>query len=712
MKEISNRTQTPLNIVAHTLVLGGLVLTPLLVVPFFTNFMVTSKLLVMFVMALLLIGVFVWQTLERRTFEIPRSPLVVALVFFGLSALVSSIIATQYPVENFLGLGGAYISLAIIAVVGGLLIKGKSASDFQLAFNAMTIILALLTVSQVLGFGPSRLSNAVAPYLNLPNTGIFNVAGAPFIAAQIFGLSLLASAVAWLKTRKLDIMNLAVLGAAVVGLLVTIPSLLPGQEASPLLLPPGVSWTIAIDIMKEPRSALFGVGPENFSAAYTLLKPAWINGQIWWNSNFGQGFDVPLTLLATTGLFGFGTWLVLAIKLVRQTRAHLNEFPFLSTILLGSLLLQVLFPVNIVLLLIQAVALAFFIANVEPRKNYLVHLLKIDNADLLPFNFVQKKNSPLILALIPFVLAAVITGAGLYAVGRAYAASYAFFQSSVAMQEDDGVKVYELQQQATVLNPYVASYRSNYALTNLAIATSLANKTDATQQEQEQISALIQQAIREARAATVLRPVDYQTWQVLGQIYRNLIGSAEGADQWAVSAYAQAINVNPTDPLLRIELGGLFYGAQQYNEAISLFQQAAELKPDLPNSHYNLANSLKAAGQLELARTAYQRTLALLPADSQDYILANQELEELEKQIAEQGDEAGAATDTGAGVPTDATPTAQSQTIPSVINQNVNESDASVVGQPSTEELNTPSSDMPASETQSSETTPAASPTL
>lgn len=687
------------NTAAHFLLLGTLLLTPLVIIPAFANFMVTSKLLILLVAAVLLVGVFVWQTLQRRVLEIPRSTLVAAVAAFGVAALASSLLASQYPVENLLGLGGAYVAVAVIAVLGSMLLRKKSNQDFQMAFNAMAIILTVLTVSQVLGFGPSRLVNALTPGLNLPNTGLFNVAGAPFVAAQIFALALVANAYAWFRTRRIEVVNIAAAVAAVIGLVVTVPSVLPGQEAAPVLLPAGISWSVAVDVIKEPRSALIGVGPENYSAAYTILKPAWVNGQDWWNTVFGQGFNVPLTLLATTGLIGLAAWLVLAVKIIGQTRMHASQLPFLSSLLIGSLVLQVIFPANVVVLLIQAVALAYFIANIEPGKVSKLHFLKVENNDRLPFNFALKNRpSPLVVALLPIVLAALITGAGLYAVGRAYAASHAFFQSSLALQENDGVRVYELQQQATVLNPYIASYRSNYAMTNMAIAAALANKADVTPQEQEQISSLIQQAIREARAATLLRPLDFQTWQVLAQVYSNLIGSAEDADQWAIQSYVQAINTNPTDPMLRIELGGLFFASQQYEQAVSLFQQAVELKPDLPAAYYNLANALKAAEQWQAAQSVYQQLLALLPADSEDYILVTQELEEVEANIPEE--EAGA--EGAAGIEE----TAGNQGgLPSLLNENVNQPAGSLL-QPSTESL---SGTEPA-ETQT-EPQPTASPT-
>lgn len=637
--------------------------------------MVTTKLLLLFVVAIILVGLFVWHALYYRVLELPRTLLLPALIAFGLLSFLSSVLASPYPVENLLGLGGAYVGAALIAIVGGILLAPKTAKHFQLVLNASLIVLVVLSITQALGFGPSRFLNTLFPYLGLPNTGLLNVAGSPFLAAQLFVLGIAANGLSWLKTKKADALTIVALGASIVGLLLTVPLILPGKEASPALLPLGVSWTVGVDVLKAPRSALIGVGPENYSSAYAILKPAWINGQVWWNLPFGQGFDVPITLLVTGGLLTLIAWLFLAFRTVVESHRQLKMLPFIGGFLIGSIVLQLLFPVNIPILIVQAVAWAFLIANMEPRKVSVLHIFKISqHSHFFPFSLGDSKQPRSGLGkAIPLVIAVVIMGSSLYLVGRAYAASKAFFDASVAIQSNDAVRVYELQQQATILNPYVASYRSNYALTNLAIASALASKADITDQEREQVAALIQQSIREARAATVLRPDDSTTWLTLAQVYRNLIGSAEGAEDWTVSSYVEAINTNPTDPLTRIELGGVFFSQQQFDQAAALFQQAAELKPDLPNAYYNLANALKAAGRLQDARTVYQQLLTLLPADSEAYIQANGELEEVEEQIAAQPEGEGAEV-TGPN-------------LPSITEQNVLETSSQVLNQPSTESL-------------------------
>ncbi|MDQ3008457.1 MAG: tetratricopeptide repeat protein [bacterium] len=672
MFDAPQHTTTQLERFSQFLLLALTVTTPLIVLPFFTNFMITTKVLFLLVSAVLLLSVFIWNTLRRQAFEMPKSILILPLVLFGVSTLASSLFTTTYPVENLLGMGGIYLAATIIALFGSGTLKKHSAELFSKILTVAGSLVAITTLLQTVGMGPTRILNVFFA-TELPHSNLFNITGSPFIAVQLLGVLALAHLASYAVTRKLTTFQLVNLPIILVGLIMNILLILPGKEASPLLLPFGVSWSIAVDVMKEPRSALIGVGPENYSSAYMIFRPSWTNTTLWWSNIFGQGANVPLTLLATGGLFALGAWIFLAARALGLARAQYSAHPFISTLVAATFILQLLLPSNVVLLSIQAIALAYIISLTQRGTNT-IHILK---AAVLEASFPTAKR-PGFLFLIPIAIAAAIGGFFLYGIGRAYAASNYFLRSSTALQENNAVLTYDLQRQAIDMNPYLSLYRSNYALTNLAIATALSNKTDITEQETQQVSQLIQQAIREAQAGTQLRPSDSQSWRVLAQIYRDLIGTAEGADQWALSAYVQAINTHPTDPALRVELGGLFLGAQQFPQAASLFQQAAELKPDYANAYYNLANTLKATNDLANARTAYQQTLALLPTDSPDYIQANQELEELEKAIA--------ATGSAEAPVTENNEVEASPTVPSLLDQNINESPGSAVT-PASEEL-------------------------
>ncbi len=234
-----------------------------------------------------------------------------------------------------------------------------------------------------------------------------------------------------------------------------------------------------------------------------------------------------------------------------------------------------------------------------------------------------------------FLLIAVIIGSG-YSLGVAALASYKFFKADQAGQNNRMTDMYQLQQQAISLNPHVASYHRRYALTNLALATALINKTDLTTADQTTLTKLIQQSIREAQIATQLQPTNASNWQILGQIYNNLIGTVTDADQWAISSYLHAIQLDPTNHKLKIALGSVFYSTDQFEPAVQLFTQAIELKPDDANAHYNLANTLVKQGKFMTAITAYEHVLELVEPGTADYQAAATELAATQTKLGQQ----------------------------------------------------------------------------
>jgi tetratricopeptide (TPR) repeat protein len=236
-----------------------------------------------------------------------------------------------------------------------------------------------------------------------------------------------------------------------------------------------------------------------------------------------------------------------------------------------------------------------------------------------------------------------------YLTGRAWASYHQQYLANQGYLENDAIQVYDHQRQAVVLNPYLDTHRRTYALTNLQIALALSNKADITEQEQEQVSQLVSQAVREGRAATTIDPLDSRNWVVLAQIYQELVGSAEGADQWAVSAYVEAISTDPSNPLLRLQLGHLLLGQEEFQQAANLYQQATNLKPDLAAGYFHLGNALVKTQQLEQAQQAWKQALILLEAGTEDYQIVEEALAQLEEQIEKQGGTTGQAAQPGTG---------------------------------------------------------------
>jgi tetratricopeptide (TPR) repeat protein len=105
---------------------------------------------------------------------------------------------------------------------------------------------------------------------------------------------------------------------------------------------------------------------------------------------------------------------------------------------------------------------------------------------------------------------------------------------------------------------------------------------------------------------------------------------AQGADQFAIQSYSQAVALDPTAPDLRLSLGGVYYALGDYESAIDAFKMAVLTKPDYANARYNLAIAYREKGEIKKAISEMTTVLSLLDPNSQDYQTAKNELEALE----------------------------------------------------------------------------------
>jgi cytochrome c-type biogenesis protein CcmH/NrfG len=220
---------------------------------------------------------------------------------------------------------------------------------------------------------------------------------------------------------------------------------------------------------------------------------------------------------------------------------------------------------------------------------------------------------------------------------RAYAAEYYLRKSIEAAIANNGSATYDFQRKAINMNPQRSEYRNTYAQTNLLLASNLSQSENLTDNDRSTIQTLIAQAIREARLSTeVVNPLSAGSWEVRANVYRSLIGVADNADRWALGAYNTAIQLDPTNPRLRLEAGGIYYVNQDYLSAANLFRQATNLKPDYANAHYNLAQALKQLQNYPLAQRELELVLRLIDQDSIDYQRVTAEIEELKTLTAGQ----------------------------------------------------------------------------
>ncbi len=371
------------------------------------------------------------------------------------------------------------------------------------------------------------------------------------------------------------------------------------------------SWVVATETLKY--RPLQGVGIGNFGQAFNLWKPASFNVGPNWPNSFFWSSNLALQVWIELGLIGLLLGMLASIAFIREQLGRSNELmAAVAAILLW------LSPVNLVVMIVL-----MWLATRSLRAK----------TSSLNWQVGEKGMN-----IAPIVLGILMVGGGLVLMYNwvcAFKGEVNLRKSVVYAAKNEGNKTYEWQIKAIQASPNNAEYRAIYSQTNIALASGILSQKDISEEQKQQASVLLEQAVREAKAAIALDGGLVGYWSNLAFIYQQLIGSVEGVEDWCYQSLNQAIVLSPNDPGLRMELGGLSFGAGRYDEAERIFEDAVRLKPDMANAWYNWAHAAKKLNKIEMAVNRLSQAVALVPVDSGDYDLASKELEEWKKEYEE-----------------------------------------------------------------------------
>jgi len=593
-------------------------LAPIVFLPFFTDPYDFGRQIFILVGVFIVFAFLAIKSFLEKKLSLQKSPYLLSVFLLFLVFVASSAINGPNKMSSLTAIVGpaSFLLLLLVLIISANIIKPKFA---LYALLGSGIVLTLISLILFLGKFTFPLN---FPSLNLSIGKAWSPTGSLISQAVILAMLVpIGFALIYEEVQKKNLLlgTLVFLGNTLILAGLGVALYLLTNEAKPILVPQQTAWAIAAESIKNVKFAVFGMGPGQFINAFTSFRPISFNASEFWNLRFGVSSNWYFQLLTEVGLLGLLIYLGLAIKIFkggwRALRAE-KISPFTLAIyisLIIFLLSQLVWPINFSMLIVFFILLGL----VEKKEQ------KIE-ADFSPLG-----NLVIIFFAIPLLFFGVL----FYFGGKVALANNYFLNSIKAANQNDGIKTYNLQIKAIQTDPSSAAYRMAYAQTNFALANSLATKKDLTDNDKSTISQLIQQSLREAKAAVSLDPGNAVAWENLSSLYSSLINFAQDADTWAVSSYQEAIKVDPLNPRLRIELGGVYYGQKNYNQAANLFLQATNLKPDLANAHYNLANALKELGALVDAKNEYEVAQSLVQIDSNDYQKVTAELEEVKKRI-------------------------------------------------------------------------------
>lgn len=676
-------------------------LFPILFLPSTSEFTEYGKLLLLIFGGGLLLILWIIKSILRERFVIASVPLGIPLLFLSIALALSTWNSLSRYVSLFgvfnswhWTLAGLLSSIALFySVVTNLQRKDQVNSLGRLLFLSIVLV-ALLDVFSASGLFanlPSFLTSI--PFFGdalriLSVRGFSPIGNFPSVlAVLVLGLFLgthfvrqgLKDGVVW-KSVALGLGT----GLILVSLLLTIYPLWAGTEFTFSRLDLSSSWRIASSSIRD--RPLWGTGPSQYRVAYNAYRPLRLNQTDYWNVIFNRSGSEFLTWLTTGGVIGFLAFTFLCLRVFslgvstfRRDGGDNWGASHARVLALWSILITVSFVVvssSIAMIGTWFLVLSLWMLTekIVRRESSLQegNPLKVSDV-VLSFSAIQgggatddiqeagvSKGAELIPWIVAFPVV-VLVGVLFFYSFQDLRSNLAYVRSLRGLGVDKPAReVYNSQREAINLNPFREAYRRAYSQTNIELARVIAQRKgeSLTSSERDDVLTLVQQAIREARLLTeVINPASALNWRVRGNLYKNLLSIARGAEQWSLSAFNSAIQLSPTDPRIQVDLGNLYY-ALAVNEKVGegkvgeepgedapevvqskktnlaraelSFRRALSLKPDYANAHYNLAAVYEEAELYQLAQQQLQETLQYLEEDTADYERTKADLARIE----------------------------------------------------------------------------------
>lgn len=378
------------------------------------------------------------------------------------------------------------------------------------------------------------------------------------------------------------------------------------------------SFTATIEIAKKTiaENPFFGAGPNRFSSEWLMHKPEGINDSLFWNTDFNSGFGMVPDALVTSGLVGFGAWvLFLAAFLYAGFRAmfnfslpRLSRYLTVSSFLLGAYLwafvvLYVPGPALYALAFVMTGMLIASLAAENPAGRYSIMLLGEPK-----LGFVS------VVLLIFLLLGSLSLG---YLLGGNFTA-YAYFQKSlVALNSDGNVdKTETYLGRAVMLSERDLYYR---ALSELGLIklNNLLQQTSVPQDTlRAQFQTLLGGAIESARRATELDRTNYGNFISLGRIYEAIVPlKIAGAYEAARDAYLEAQKLNPESPSILLTMARLEVANEDIKKARGYIDEALKKKQNFTEAVFFLSQLEAQQGNTREAIRRTEEVSLLAPND-------------------------------------------------------------------------------------------------
>lgn len=534
-----------------------------------------------------------------------------ALLGFLIYGLAFFLAAVFFKKEDFPKIGFCFfVSLILTMVFGWLQIFGKFILPW--VFTRQTSFSSVGSVSSWGVFITFGLVMIVAVLLtnkiNKINRIIMSLVGLLILATlvvlnyQLLWLGL-ALAMFLLVVYKFTVRSEFILPLTLIAIslfFVLVGRQLPTFIRVPLEVRPSLATTLTvtkgvlIDSIGEvgPISLIrrigFGSGPATFGYNFSRFRPAELNQTSFWQVRFNQGFNFLATLLSNLGLLGILAVLFFIFSFVREgLRTWKNEISLIVFSGVFFLVINLFFyPASFVQLFF--IFLSLGLLALDSGRSFEIEFYspsKLQNF----WSFIVFSGITLLLSFSLFLL---------YLPGQKYVAAVYYEK---ALRSSSPAQSLSRIEKAIRLDSQSDQYLRALSQVRLLQANELI-KTPPSQEKpqdiQSQLQNIIALAINAGRRAAELNPADSLNWSNLANVYENIMTFVGGADIFAQQNYQKAMELDPKNPQLPVDLARTFLLGQKLNEAKSALEKAFRLKSDYAPAHFLMAQIYISEGNL------------------------------------------------------------------------------------------------------------------
>ncbi|MBI2020783.1 O-antigen ligase family protein [Candidatus Daviesbacteria bacterium] len=356
-----------------------------------------------------------------------------------------------------------------------------------------------------------------------------------------------------------------------------------GTESGQIRL---IVWQGALDIFKH--YPLFGSGVETFAYSYYQFRPTEHNLTSEWDFLYNKAHNEYLNYLATTGILGFGTYmlvigtfLVWSIKkIIESSRKSLEssglpDSRLLTLVTLASYLSFLIY--NFFLFSVVIIAVFFYLfpalafVATDSAKPLTSHFKNLTSHFSLLTSIIYRRP---LYTKIAKGLVIFLTLYLLFSIFKLWYADTIFAKGQNALDSGNAGTAYDSLTLASQLNQGEPFYRSELSLAAAAAASAL-QETDASLS-----ASLKDEAVFEIEKVLRSSPNNVSFWRTAIRVYFELSGIDQQYTDKTINALDKAISLAPTDPKLYYNKALILDSINKKQESIQFLQKTLELKPN------------------------------------------------------------------------------------------------------------------------------------